>query len=91
VMLGMCSPAHASRLPPIDSQWVPPKRFDHPYRGRVVVKRVAMDDAPGEITYAYTYGDTGGICVIYVNERWRGPLGFILRHEIGHCNGWVHA
>lgn len=68
--------------------WNPPKRYDHPYHGKVITKRVEIDDAPGEFTYAYTYGDTGGICVIYVNRRYRGDLKPILRHEIGHCNGW---
>ena len=65
---------------------IPPKRYDHKYRGKVVIKYV--DEEPGLL--AFTYGDTGGICVIYVNRRpgIRLPLHIILRHELGHCAGW---
>jgi hypothetical protein len=68
--------------------WNPPKRYDHPYHGKMIVRRVPIDDEPGEFTYAYTYGDTGGICIIYVNSRYTGSLKPILRHERGHCNSW---
>jgi hypothetical protein len=70
---------------------LPPKRFDHPYKGHLTVKylgKLAMWwQCYGSIACAYHDGP--GRCTIYLpNFKTRDPAWMIRRHEIGHCNGW---
>lgn len=87
-----------------DPEWNPPAQFDKPYAGQLVVHRVPVQDVGrqcGALFKRFGYkvsfpdhgcssGDKDGRCEIVL------PLGpvqlatpaAILRHEIGHCNGW---
>lgn len=85
-----------------DSEWNPPARFDHPYALKMVVKRVSPSQvvqtcrklynqySVGEGTIGCSTFDENAACIIVIpNKR----VGFaspeaVLRHEIGHCNGW---
>jgi hypothetical protein len=74
-----------------------PRRFDHPYRGKVDVVTLSpayMDEHYSEgmrdVTLGFTYGPErpGATCVVYVNGGHPRLRKSTIRHEIGHCNGW---
>lgn len=82
---------------------LPPKQYDHPYKGKLTVETVrSQDDLREACGGSYRPGLTlgcarrsydGSSCHIYlvpeeiiVARRWTREL--MLRHEIGHCNGW---
>ena len=84
ILLALTTEAFAYRAP------LPPRQYDHPYRGRLIIVDVPFAEmqrrcggGPGHC-YGYTYGDMGGTCTIYVVSRDR----YLIRHEVGHCNGW---
>jgi hypothetical protein len=70
---------------------LPPEEFDHPYTGQLdivkdddpaVIRRLCNGLTPVACAYHWS-----GRCIIYILT----PLAdneTILRHEIGHCNGW---
>ena len=82
---------------------VPPKEFDRPYEGELVIT-VARDQThlselcsgtrlpPGSRALACAER-TASTCKIFLPPRastdldW--PLALIVRHEIAHCNGWA--
>lgn len=69
---------------------LPPKRFDHPYKGKLKVtylgKTAMRFVCGGAIACAYGGGRS---CHIYLPKfKTPDPLWMIRRHEIGHCNGW---
>jgi hypothetical protein len=75
------------------SLWKPPVRFDHPFRGTVHILQKPFWVCPG--AWACTPIPPAGtrVCTIYSNSI--GFLGMdragyrnVIRHEIGHCNGW---
>jgi hypothetical protein len=72
--------------------WIPPKRYDHPYKGRVEVVELSESFYEGHYggdVLAFTYGpDPDGTCRIFINLAYRSLRRRIIRHEIGHCNGW---
>jgi hypothetical protein len=89
---------------PNDTTWNPPARFDHPYHGKLtiyslpqaeVARRckmlVGIDAAAYQLRGCSLYlGTPGTLCVIVMIDE---PYGnqtptAVLRHEIGHCNGW---
>jgi hypothetical protein len=84
---------------PAPKMILPPEEFDRPYDGdltiRVVPDLVSLQaacgqDKPGMLGCAWHNSES---CVIYLVEdkvmRERGyNTGTLLRHEIGHCNGW---
>ena len=79
---------------------MPPKEFDKPYTGNLVVTRVKSyeevyascpDVAYKGMTACMTSKD--GVCKITmvsdsVLEELGIPPYLVLRHELGHCNGW---
>ena len=85
-------------------QTLPPVKFDHPYAGKLTIKVMPNDQAmwaacPRSIAkYGASSGcafPSVGSCLIYVRDqawyRKQGGIGYynaLLRHEIGHCNGW---
>lgn len=83
ILLALTTPAFA-RIP------LPPKQYDHAYRGRLIIVDVSFAEmqrrcgGAGVTCYGYTYGDMGGTCTIYVVSR--NPR--LIRHEAGHCAGW---
>jgi hypothetical protein len=88
-------PAHAYEI-------VPPKKFDYPFPGNLIITRVSEFDAhcPRE---AREFGDNllgcarpyGSVCKIYIAPDETLALRGLkyedaLRHEVAHCNGWIH-
>jgi hypothetical protein len=84
---------------------LPPKEFDYEYKGELTIKRGSQDDLrkacpnvfrPGNYAIGCTYRwFDGSACTVYiVNDNvlqsinWDYDL--VLRHELGHCNGWKH-
>jgi len=95
--------AHAAWKLPMDTQAkvLPPKEFDHPFDGRTELSRVTQAEInricpnPGQRKYACGGLRPDGICVVWiVDDDGLDLSGYdydvILRHEIGHCNGWHH-
>lgn len=95
----------------INSDWIPPARYDHPYPGKIIVRMVHPRDVPAacralfgsagleELKRAVRPDQMG--CAV----RWSNPMVCkvviidrpsktgrtpeeLIRHEIGHCNGW---
>lgn len=70
----------------------PPLRFDHPYAGEVVIRRVSIQ----EVRSSCFGGDAWacaipgiGACSVYIYDRLgKKRTTRIIRHETGHCNGW---
>lgn len=71
----------------------PPIRYDHPFNGKMVIEQ----NYGGELTSisgpcfpwngSYACAKLiGNICYIYVMRGKLTPD--LLRHEVGHCNGW---
>jgi hypothetical protein len=81
---------------------LPPVEYDRPYDGDLTIKMVPTVEQlhaecnslnPNPHTLACAYRRVNS-CVIYMVEdavmRQRGwNTGILLRHEIGHCNGWA--
>lgn len=76
----------------------PPARYDHAFRGHLNVVYLdqnalfALCGQRGqrpEWLLGCTEGASNGACTIHMrndmNRAWRAR---ILRHEVGHCNGW---
>jgi hypothetical protein len=70
---------------------LPPAEYDRPYRGTLSVIRL---DTRAEVTARCGWGaiacareDRGYCEVIMFRDETRES---VLRHEIGHCNGWRH-
>jgi hypothetical protein len=87
------------------SQSIPPPEFDKPYEGRLIQQIVDTDEelarycgpiVPGYNRYGCAYVlPKWNLCVIYMLPgdilHARGvSLSEVLRHELGHCNGWKH-
>jgi hypothetical protein len=85
--------------PPRQSKIFPPEEYDHYYEGDLTIRIVPTIEAlrdvcgsfyPRMLACAIRYPKN---CVIYMvedevmrKEGW--TTGLLLRHEIGHCNGW---
>ncbi len=86
--------------PPRQSKIFPPEKYDHYYEGDLTIRIVPTKEAliaacgaiaPNMLACAFNYAKN---CVIYMvddevmrKEGWN--TGLLLRHEIGHCNGWA--
>jgi hypothetical protein len=94
-VLAVGSSAHAQGSP--FAAVLPPAEFDHQFRGTLTVKRLPDGEALAAACrtkerFACTF-PKGASCVIYMRSdadirdaRWSPQI--VLRHEIGHCNGW---
>ena len=82
--------------------WNPPPEFDHPYSGTLSIERLPQRQVVLEcikLTGLYSATMLGcawvkdGHCeVITIDRTTRGATPrAVLRHEIGHCNGWSHG
>jgi hypothetical protein len=82
---------------------LPPVEFDYPFYGRVIVTRM---EKPEEIRAICPNADKRillgcariypGLCLVYMlpdDQLMMYDLepDDVYRHEIGHCNGWVHG
>lgn len=93
-----------SALPSVERTfWNPPARFDHPYHGRLIIKRIPQDrivkacsallsplGIPAHMNQRGCSYEINKHCTVYIiNRPYHGTTPqAVLRHEIGHCNGW---
>jgi hypothetical protein len=85
--------------------WLPPAEFDHEYAGVLTVHRGTQQEMLAQCPSKsnpgyYSLGCSrrffdGATCVVYIAKDimlqaagW--PYDLVLRHELGHCNGWHH-
>lgn len=99
-LLAAMLPAHAQQ--PLPVAWrvaLPPVKFDRPYEGQLTIvkfkdysllrtichKDITVDAIACTL---FTYDNsTNGSCLIMLGPKaWNDER--LLRHEIGHCNGW---
>jgi len=91
--LALMGPAHAQLY-----NYLPPAEYDHPYEGELWV-RVAPteEDIPKLCNRTSEVACTlhpvaGKVCEMWITpDLTKHPdmsLAFIVRHEVGHCNGW---
>lgn len=72
--------------------YFPPAEFDYTFPGEVVL---FMTDEETTRKYCPDYGvacvppgGEPGKCVIIFNAEYAYDFADIMRHEMGHCNGW---
>lgn len=103
VSLLLLAPAHAGKD---DAEWNPPARFDHPYKGELLVRRIPQESVVEACRVlfsiyrvpAMSHPEQRGCSiltskhsclVVTIDEPYmRATPESVLRHEIGHCNGW---
>jgi hypothetical protein len=99
--LALASPALADPpLPPVLAKYftLPPVEFDHPFPGNVRIVPLPIEEVQRNcpqtsmIIVACSYTDrVWNDCIVYVYDlaaKAARVLEPLLRHEIGHCNGW---
>lgn len=97
------SPVVLAMIASLAPEWNPPPEYDHPYEGELIVRYAPLDEVhemcdamlPAMQHRNFTLGcarrsqDNTSCLVVVLNK----PIARItpeavLRHEIGHCNGW---
>jgi hypothetical protein len=83
-----------------EAHGLPPAEFDHPYPGKVKIEFVkSLEDVKAACggrpnVSACQHGDRPGCEITMLDHDVARALGHdpdkILRHEVGHCNGWKH-
>jgi len=76
---------------------LPPAEYDYHYEGILFVHRAPMDKMdcnPKRLACAKVWQDKP-ICSIWIAsdddlKRYGYDYDIVLRHELGHCNGWRH-
>jgi len=99
----ICFPAFAGIN---DPTWNPPARFDFPYRGELLVRRIPQRDvaeacrilfmlysvhakASMEQRGCSIVTSSNSCLVVTVDQTYKKATPeSVLRHEMGHCNGW---
>jgi hypothetical protein len=78
----------------------PPPEFDKPFDGELIIERLSREEIqkvcpPGMLACAWTTPNNKDVpCIVMIPDddflKKRGGMQYeeILRHEIGHCNGW---
>jgi hypothetical protein len=87
------SAAHAQY---VNGAGLPPTEYDHPYKGKLTVTVMEDDTTIFEncrISLIACAKRREGNCTIFVRDaqyiKRRGyDPDWVMRHEIGHCNGW---
>jgi hypothetical protein len=95
-------PQHVPRYPPARSgAWLPPLEYDHPYTGKLHIIRADKNLLLKKCSAPLGLGadqlacadPSENECVIFLASNdileitgWSEEI--LLRHEIGHCNGW---
>jgi hypothetical protein len=78
---------------------LPPAEYDHPYNGKLTVERTTAEKIkdgicgfPGSNTVGCTFAYQFSCSVFIADDAALAARGVtfdtVLRHEIGHCNGW---
>lgn len=89
-------------VPTVAFAQMPPKKYDHPFDGKLTITEVEYGTARAFCRKNYNsasmakYGCAtlyeDGSCHIVVSKQSSKNPGYrksqVLRHEIGHCNGW---
>jgi hypothetical protein len=92
----------AGILPAALFAWVvPPAQYDHPYHGQVIIQLVRSEEELEQLCHNNVRPSIAcalepwrpDTCLIYmvthdIREKYGWSVAIILRHEIGHCNGW---
>jgi hypothetical protein len=70
----------------------PPARYDHPFKGPVEILWLSPTDTV-KVCHTWTacvFSNHPKVCRIYINSGARGNWTeqSLIRHEMGHCNGW---
>jgi len=92
----------AGTYPAMAQNVIPPVKFDFLYRGRLVIDRSSSQDEIKRrcppTTFPYHLGcggpQPGGWCHILMADdetirKYGWTPEIVLRHEMGHCNGWT--
>jgi hypothetical protein len=95
VLLATLTQAQPSLAQKVIWTFPPPPEFDNPYDGDLTIQRLSWEEIrkncpPGTHACAYVWPKA---CIVMIPEddflKRRGrQFEEILRHEIGHCNGW---
>lgn len=75
----------------ITTGYLPPREYDHPYYGKLDVQIVTASRARElcpRFGVACVVEQSPSLCIIVVNGEYARWLARIVRHEVGHCNGW---
>jgi hypothetical protein len=95
--LAMVGPSFAGKM---DPTWNPPARFDHPYSGKLIIHRLPQPQIVdvcekllgkrSMIQHGCSTKPQNGRCEIWIVDKtyMRATPRAVLRHEVGHCNGW---
>jgi hypothetical protein len=82
---------------------LPPVEYDKPYTGKLTIRRLATEEGvfatclkAGEKKFACAAqpaDNSHSYCNIYIAndnilKKFHYHYAFVLRHELGHCNGW---
>lgn len=100
ILLIVLAASNAANAGINDPEWNPPARFDHPYKGTLIIHRMpqsAVVEACANLMGIRSLQRHGcsafpknNRCEIWiVDKAYMGATPeAVLRHEIGHCNGW---
>jgi len=80
--------------------WLPPLEYDKAFTGKLIIRRLQTEEeiekvCKGDSKVACTARVADGIvCLLFIGnddvlKRNHVPYEFMLRHELGHCNGWT--
>jgi hypothetical protein len=97
--------AHARTVRPSTStirymNYLPPVEYDKPFTGTVIIRRLETEEeierhckGSSKLACAGHTADGKTCYLTIVNDNvlrsHHIPWAFVLRHEIGHCNGWT--
>ena len=80
--------------------WLPPAEYDKPFTGSLIIRRLEAEEdiervckGSSKVACAARVAD-GSACHLFIaNDNvlrsHHVPWAFVLRHELGHCNGWT--
>jgi hypothetical protein len=79
---------------------LPPAEFDRPYDGELIITRPHWQEVSRLCGKTHAIGCTHGrethlpyrcyVAIAPDDELMGWDYAYVLRHEIGHCNGWRH-
>jgi hypothetical protein len=94
----------AAQQPMADmTSWIlPPERYDHPYKGHLTLQRATDEEMiktcpapltlPKRIACAFPIPAANSCLIVLAPRTTIAAAGYseeiVIRHEIGHCNGW---
>lgn len=97
IYLALANTAMAGKT---DPEWNPPTRFDHAYLGKLIIHRLPQKQIievcaklvgkRSMIQHGCSAFPKDNRCEIWIvdNIYMGATPAAVLRHEVGHCNGW---